>query len=88
MTERQQEPEAQRIGMKAVHDDDLVGYLRTLGLDPSSSQLARCKFCGEPVMLENLAALFPQSGAVKLVCDRAQCLLRLQDLIRDGTVSM
>lgn len=86
MRERPREPDA-RIGMKAVHDDDLVGYLRTLGLDPSS-QLARCKFCGEPVTLENLAALFPQSGAVKLVCDRASCLLGLQDLIRDGTVSM
>jgi hypothetical protein len=79
---------AQPETVKAVHDDDLVAYLESLGVDTTQPTLGQCKFCREPVTLENLAALFPESGALKLACDRPACLLALQELLLDGKVRL
>lgn len=75
------------VSLKAVHDDQLVGYLRSLGLNPDGV-LGQCKFDGTDVTLSNLTALFPQSGSLKLVCSNRACLEGLQELIRDGTVKL
>ena len=80
-------PERETVGVKAVHDDQLISYLRSLGLDPDGT-LGKCKFDGTDVTLANLAALFPQSGAIKLVCSHRACMAGLQELIRDGTVRL
>jgi hypothetical protein len=74
--------------LKAVHDDDLVAYLGSLGVDTSRPTLGRCKFCREDVTLDNLAALFPESGDLKLVCHRPMCLFALQELVQDGKVRL
>ena len=74
--------------LKAVHDDDLIAYLRSLGVDTTQPTLEPCKFCRQDVTLDNLAALFPESGALKLVCDRPSCLLALQELVLDGKVRL
>ncbi len=72
--------------MKAVHDRHLDGYLASLGLATASGGLGKCKFCRESVTRDNLAALFPESGDLKLVCDRPRCLTELQEMIREGRV--
>lgn len=77
-----------RIALKAVHDDNLVSYLRSLGLNPDAPTISRCKFCGTDVTLENLAAIFPQGGDVKVACEKADCLMELQELIREGVVQL
>jgi hypothetical protein len=61
--------------ISAVHDDDLVQFLDGLGVlaDVKAGRTV-CKFCGQPVNLENLAAVFPESGDIKFVCDRRGCL--------------
>lgn len=73
--------------VKAVYDDDLTAYLRSLGLDPDGI-LGRCKFDGTEVTLDNLTALFPLSGSLKLVCSHRECLAGLQELIREGAVKL
>lgn len=73
--------------VKAVHDDQLVGYLRSLGLDPVGV-LGRCKFCRKEVTIEDLSALFPHGGDLKVVCSRRECLLGVQELIREGAVRL
>jgi hypothetical protein len=75
------------VSVKAVHDDQLVGYLRSLGLNPAGI-LGHCKFCRDDVTVDNLAALFPESGDLKVVCHRRECLAGLQELIRDGVVKL
>ena len=75
------------VRMKAVHDDQLIGYLRSLGLNPEGA-LGRCKFCRNDVTIDELAALFPQGGDLKIVCHRRECLAGLQELIREGVVKL
>jgi len=66
--------------ISAVHDDDLVQFLEGLGvLAEVESGRAKCKFCRQSVDLENLAAVFPESGDVKFVCDRRGCLASLAE---------
>lgn len=79
---------AGKLRVKAVYDDDLGRYLASLGIDASSGALGRCKFCNQIVTYDNLAALFPQSGSLKLVCDHAQCLRGLQQLVVEGRVRL
>jgi hypothetical protein len=73
--------------VKAVYDEQLNGYLRSLGLNPDGV-LGKCKFDGTDVSVENLTALFPQSGSLKLVCSHRECMAGLQELIREGVVRL
>ena len=79
---------ARQVRVKAVYDDDLGRYLTALGLDPSSDTLGRCKFCAGAVTRDNLAALFPLSGSIKLACDHAPCMRGLQELTVTGRVRL
>ena len=80
--------ESRRVRMKAVYDDDLQAYLTALGIQTSSGRLGICKFCSQPVTLDNLAAIFPLSGSLKLACDHAPCLRGLQELVVTGQVKV
>ena len=69
---------ATKAAISAVHDDDLVRFLDGLGvLAAVENGEANCKFCRQSVNLDNLAAVFPESGDVKFVCDRSGCLADL-----------
>jgi hypothetical protein len=58
--------------LNAVYDDDLEAYLEKLGvLGAIHRGKMKCKFCRMPVTLANLHSLFPESGSVKVVCDKA-----------------
>lgn len=82
-------PPRDHISLKAVHDDNLIAYLARFDIRPDlGGKLGKCKFCDGPVTVENLAALFPQSGSLKLVCDNATCLRGVQELISEGRLSL
>jgi hypothetical protein len=53
--------------IKAVHDDDLVVFVKGLGiyLDCINNKLS-CDFCEDVITVENLHAIFPDSGAIKV----------------------
>lgn len=75
--------------VNVVHDDDLEKFLETLGiLKKFKDGKIKCKFCAVVITFENLHSIFPQSGQVKLVCDKAECMRQLSDLLRDGTVKL
>jgi hypothetical protein len=76
------------ISLKAVHDDDLVAYLERLGVRAVDGVIGKCKFCGDAVTTLNLAAIFPLSGSLKVVCERPECLRGVQQLISDGELSL
>lgn len=67
-----------RQAIRAVHDDDLEGVLRGLGLyrDFVNGRIS-CAFCREAVNWDNLHSLFPDSGAVKCSCSRPECVKAL-----------
>ena len=69
--------------LRAVHDDDLEGFLKGLGLYTRFVHgKLKCAFCKDVTTFDNLHSLFPDSGAVKTVCSKPECvnqlLLRLE----------
>jgi hypothetical protein len=69
--------------VRAVHDDDLETYLKSLGLffDLQAGRI-KCKFCRQPVTVDTLHALLPESGAIHAICSRPECVkLLMQHLI-------
>jgi hypothetical protein len=75
--------------LKAVHDEDLENFIDRLGiLKKFKSGEIKCKFCEAPITFENLHSLFPQSGAIKFVCDSSDCVRKLQAMLREGLVSL
>ena len=78
-----------RETIHAIHDQDIEGYLESLGI---LKKLRRgrilCKFCRDPVTLETLHSLFPQSGDVKVVCEKPSCVLQLTDYLRSEAIDM
>ena len=75
--------------VRVVHDDDLESFLDSLGILPQFKRgQLKCKFCGKPVTFENLHVVFPQSGSIKTVCDDADCIRGLSNLLREGEVNL
>ena len=71
--------------VSAVHEDDLRTYLHQLGvlLDVELGTM-NCSVCGNPLTIDNIAALYPISGTVKAVCDLSACLKRLMRMRTKG----
>lgn len=61
--------------LKAVHDDDLMTLLMSLGLlDKLRDGHCSCHFCHQVITLENLGAIIPISGEIAFSCDAPSCL--------------
>lgn len=75
--------------LKSVHDDDLEKLLEKLGiLSKFKQRKLKCTFCKTTITMENLNSIFPQSGAIKIVCDKIECMRELYNLLREGKVSI
>ncbi len=75
--------------VKAVHDQDLERLLDRLGiLNKFKQGKLKCKFCKAAITSENLHSIFPQSGNIKVVCDRIECVKELSNLLREGMLSL
>lgn len=64
--------------VSAVHEDDLNEYLEKLGI---LRRLERgemnCFECKDTLSLESISAIFPDSGSIKGVCNKPDCLSAL-----------
>lgn len=68
----------ERRPIKAVHEQDLEDFLRSLKLPcQPQSQLGSCIVCGDAVGTQNLGAVSPGHGGVDVICDRTQCVARV-----------
>lgn len=75
--------------IQAVHDEDLEKVLEGLGiLNKFKRGELKCKFCNTTITFGNLHSIFPQSGAIKIVCDNSGCVRELHELLRKGEVSL
>ncbi|HLA82413.1 MAG TPA: hypothetical protein VJP78_12475 [Thermoleophilia bacterium] len=67
-----------RESIRAVHDDDLDAVLDRLGLGGKlRAGDLKCRICGEIVTRETLQALFPDSGTIKVLCNKPSCMTGL-----------
>lgn len=68
--------------IKAVHDKDLETVLKNLNiLDDINHGKKKCKFCDCIINIANLQALFPESGDIKLVCEKAECIKKMYEYL-------
>lgn len=64
--------------IKAVYEDDLVGYLKSIGVyDDMQAGNLLCKFCGNKITNENLEVIVPSDTGVEIVCNNKNCLNQL-----------
>lgn len=64
--------------IRAVYEDDLLKFLTNIGIlsDIRAGRMP-CKFCGDPVSLNTLHAVFPESGTIFTVCSKSSCIMEL-----------
>ena len=69
--------------INAVYDDDLITFLRSIG-EYSKLQRGKCHCfsCKTIVSEKNIAAIFPQSGSVKYICNNPKCLFNYSEKVR------
>jgi hypothetical protein len=68
----------QSLGLKAVYEDDLVGYLRSIGIyDAVMRGEYLCKFCGNSITIENLEVIIPAASGIQIVCSNKNCINQL-----------
>ncbi len=70
--------------LQAVHDDDLMTYMESLGLrkDFERGNLI-CRICGDVITLENLNAFLPDSGQIRVFCSKPDCVKKLMQLLNE-----
>ena len=74
--------------LKAVHDQDLEKLLNGLGIsDTIKNGEKKCKFCESVIALDNIHAIFPESGDIKIVCDSPICIKRLSVFLNKNKLS-
>lgn len=68
----------EKKALKAVHDDDLEGVLKKLGVHSDFvNRRLKCAFCDDVITWDNLHSLFPRGGLVKCCCVRPSCVKQL-----------
>lgn len=61
--------------LRAIHDVDLEEFLERLGLwGPIKEGKVTCARCDSVITLDNFGAAFPESGKIRVVCDKLECL--------------
>ncbi|MHA1285678.1 MAG: hypothetical protein ACTSQP_24520, partial [Promethearchaeota archaeon] len=64
---------------RAVHEDDLIQLLKSLGIyEQIINGEYNCMFCEKVITLENLGAIFPdKTGKIYLICDEPSCFKKI-----------
>lgn len=71
-----------REKINAITDDKLILLLTNIGLyENVISGKIKCKFCGEIVTIECISAIFPESGSIKISCDKPSCIAGLNNFL-------
>jgi hypothetical protein len=67
--------------VQAVYDDDIEEFLRSIGeYDKVLSGRLKCKYCDSTITLENISKIFPESGSIKFVCNKSECIIKSYEL--------
>jgi len=78
-----------KVNIKAIHDVNLEKTLDNLGLlSKINNNKIKCKFCKSNLNLQNIYALYPESGDIKIICSNPDCIKQLLNLIREGKINI
>lgn len=71
--------------IKAVHDNDLLELLKSLGIYDSIVQDDfKCYFCGDDITINNIASIIPNNKDISISCTKKECYRKL---IRIGEIN-
>ena len=63
------------VNIKLVNDQDLKGYLNSLGvLKDIEEGNIRCEMCGEVLGVDEIEVIFPIEGRIAFVCSNPKCI--------------
>ncbi|MCK5057984.1 MAG: hypothetical protein KAT34_15115 [Candidatus Aminicenantes bacterium] len=69
----------QKHKVRAVHDDDLLKFLDSVGLRrPIEAGETTCHVCGETVSIDTLQAVLPVNKTIAVVCSRVTCVKNIE----------
>lgn len=75
--------------VKAVYDDEIEIFFINLGISEKfKKNELKCKFCKGTITFENFHSIFPQSGDIKLVCDKFECIEELYKMLREREIDI
>ncbi len=61
--------------LNAIHERDIDTLLKKLNLkEDFDNEKIKCKFCNTVINKKNIYSLFPESGNIKFVCDKPECV--------------
>lgn len=64
--------------ISAVHDDDLVDLIKSLGLyEQIINGDIKCAFCEKTINLENIQGVFPHDNQINFSCNDVSCYEKL-----------
>ena len=68
----------QKTSLKAVYEDDLIGYLKSIGVyDAVMNGKYLCRFCGNKITIQNLEVIIPSASDIQIVCNNRNCINQL-----------
>jgi hypothetical protein len=74
----------ERTRITGVYDDDLEILLENLGLMTKlRGGRLKCAFCSEALQVESIGGVFPDSGQIKIACDKPECFTHLLRRLED-----
>jgi len=67
-----------RTTIKAVHEEDLLGVLASLGVLAGIERGEYgCVCCDKVVTMENLWGILSKDGSIHVICSDPECIMRL-----------
>lgn len=71
-----------RVNLDAIKMRELDDLLRRFGLlNDFKKKKLKCKFCREIVTKENIYSIMKDSGHIKLVCEKGECVSKMMELL-------
>jgi len=66
--------------IKAVHDKDLVTFLKSIGeYDAVMNKRRKCFFCNDIITFDNILSIFPLNNKVQYCCKNPECYQSLME---------
>lgn len=70
--------------IKAVYEDKFQLFLQNIGVyETVVSGTEKCKFCSQPITIDNISSVFPESGTIKFVCDNIECICKMNNYFNE-----
>ena len=70
--------------MKVSIDYKFENFLKRIDVyDDIVNGQKKCKFCSNPVNMDSISSVFAESGDIKFVCDKPECVARFSEYLAD-----